>query len=141
MGGFRIGAGRPKGSKDTRPRAPRASTKAAATPRPDKPAPAMSGTQWLRFVVNDASAEPHRRDRAAAVLAGIENRTRLQPGKREAAQAASADAGKGTPWEAWLDIRDARAPSPPKPTASDDARQARWAEILGTSEHHPPDDE
>jgi hypothetical protein len=68
----------------------------------------LTGTQYLRLLINDAGADALRRDRAAAVLAGIENRRDLKPGKKAVAEEGARLAGWKTEW--WRLLNDWDAP-------------------------------
>jgi hypothetical protein len=96
-GGYRPGAGRPRKSP-VKPESP------AAVP----PKGGYDGIGWLTRVVNDPTADPARRDRAAAVLAGIEGRRGQPPGKKVLAEQASKLAGWKTSW--WGLLHDTDAP-------------------------------
>jgi hypothetical protein len=108
-GGFRPGSGRRKGSLNN----------ATLARMPTN----LSGTAYLRLVVNDAGADVLRRDRAAAVLAGIENRRDLKPGKKELAQEGARLAGWGTSWWRLLNDWDASDFNPDGLTPED---RAEW---------------
>jgi hypothetical protein len=81
-GGYRPGAGRPKGSSI-----------------PPKPA-GLSALAWLLSVVNDPTADPARKDRCA--IAALSFQRRDMPGKRETAEQESKTAAAGTSWEELL---------------------------------------
>jgi hypothetical protein len=83
-GGYRVGAGRPKGAKNGRA----------------KPANSPSALEWLLSVVADESADPLRRDRCA--IAALSFQRREKPGKREAAEIEAATAIDGTSWNDLL---------------------------------------
>jgi hypothetical protein len=115
-GGYRPGAGRPRGpnSKLTGPPVTRKKTESEPVRRNlDEPL-LMTGTLWLQRVVNDPDASDVRRDRAAAILAGIENRRENQPTKKQAAETQAQWAGYGTSW--WdLLHRGGQMPNTPPP--------------------------
>ena len=98
-GGYRVGAGRPRGSKN--------GVRKSVAPKTD-----MSGTAWLKFVVNDPNADVTRRDRAAAVLANIENRRENKPGKKEQAAIDAHNAGRDpkSPWYRLLNFEQRAIP-------------------------------
>jgi hypothetical protein len=87
-GGYRPGAGRPKGSATMRLQ-PEART--AADP-----------LTYLRSVMADEAADPARRDRAAIALLPYLHRRADAGGKKAAAEAAARDAEAGTDWERLL---------------------------------------
>ena len=110
-GGYRVGSGRPRGSKNgvRKPTPIRSNyqsvadtaveadaleadaVEAVATPTP--PGNYISGLEWLRMTVNDVNADLARRDRAAQVLAAIEARKSVALGKKEQAEQAAQWAG------------------------------------------------
>ena len=90
-GGFRPGAGRPPGSKDGVKRCRRVQYAqnehvelVLSEPEPQA-VTNYSGQEWLRLVINDSSADPIRRDRAAMAMANIEARAAQALGKKAAA--------------------------------------------------------
>ncbi len=97
-GGYRPGAGRPKGS-----RAPR---ETQAVP-PDIKAAArkarLSPLDYMLAVMNDEMAEHERRDRMAIAAAPyVHARKTDAPGKKEEAETAARTAERGTNWETLL---------------------------------------
>ena len=86
-GGYRPGAGRPKGSPTIR-------LTAEAQEAPDP-------LTYLRSVMADPNADPARRDRAAIALLPYLH-PRAEAGGKKAAEAAARDAERGTDWEALL---------------------------------------
>lgn len=87
-GGYRPGAGRPKGSGTLRLQ-PEA--REAADP-----------LTYLRGVMADEAADPARRDRAAIALLPYMHPRADAGGKKAAAEAAARDAEAGTDWEKLL---------------------------------------
>src|SRR5690554_2149430 len=96
-GGYRPGAGRPKGARSVKESAPGplpADIKTAA--RKSK----LSPLDYMLAVMNDDEAEAARRDRMAIAAAPcVPARPGDRPqGKKEAAQEAAQTAGAGTEW-------------------------------------------
>jgi len=104
-GGYRPGSGRPRKSpfvtaKDVRPE--------DAVPEEVPPPGGYTGVTWLMAVVNNERAAPERRDKAAAVLVGIEARRVQPPGKKLQAEQNAKLAGWQTHW--WPLLNDTEAP-------------------------------
>lgn len=115
-GGYRAGAGRPPGRG-------RKASGAASVPYP-RTGPDLTGIEYLQALVNDESAEPIRRDRAAGLLASIEFRSGQVPtGKRARAQQDAAKAGWLTEWYGLL--HDVDAPDF-DPNGLPEAERAAW---------------
>ncbi|TCZ61270.1 hypothetical protein [Roseicella aquatilis] len=87
-GGYRPGAGRPKGSPTIR--VPELAAEGEADP-----------LAYLLAVMNDPAADPARRDRAAIAALPYVHARADAGGKKAAALAAASDAESGTEWE-WL---------------------------------------
>jgi hypothetical protein len=140
VGGYRPGAGRPKGSKNKPKLRPKYEpTYAPPSIIPDAPTVItvqtpqkyVSGTEWLRQVVNDPNADVVRKDRAAGILAGIEARKSVALGKKEQAEQAADWAGWGTDWWKMLH-RENHTPKYPPP---DDVQELmREAEMKASQE-------
>src|SRR3954464_11698633 len=111
-GGYRAAAGRPPGPllKRTAGRPPGSRNKKTLAKLPTN----MSGIEYLHAVVNDKEADVTRRDRAAGILASIEARRGIAPGKKQQAALEAQWSGYGTDW--W-DIlhRDGEVPSSSPP--------------------------
>ena len=110
MGGYRVGAGRPKGSRTL------ALIPATTPARPD-----MTPLEYMLAVMRDPLADPARRDRMAIAAAPFLHRKVADIGKKEAADLAALDAGKGSRWAELLDE--------PEADPVDD-RAALWDELL-----------
>jgi hypothetical protein len=110
-GGFRVGSGRRPGSK---------TIKNLEVPPGD-----LTGIQYLQRLVNDQSADPLRRDRAAQILAAIESRAGdlPSPGKKQTAQRVAQTAGLGTDWGSDLMFRQ------PAPPGNGQTTKGDWADI------------
>lgn len=96
-GGFRPGAGRPRGSR---------AAGGAASAHPTGPRTGAAGPAdplaYLLAVMNDPEADPARRDRAAiAALPYLHARPGAE-GKKGAAARGALDAEDGTEWEGLL---------------------------------------
>lgn len=87
-GGFRPGSGRPKGARTIR-----------LTP---EAAGSVSPLAYLAEVMNDPTADPARRDRAAIALLPYLHPRAEAGGKKAAAERAAHDAEAGTDWETLL---------------------------------------
>lgn len=106
-GGWRPGAGRkPKGARPAQPpqvpAAPAAvpAGQVAAEPLPAPPVTApgqQTPLEYMLDVMNDPTADPHRRDRMAVAAAQYMHRRSAEDtvGKREQAQAAAEEAARG----------------------------------------------
>ena len=147
-GGYRPGAGRPKGSVNGQRSPPGIKRQMQAVPPRRKPED-YTGTSWLRHVVNDPNASDIRRDRAAAVLAGIENRREAKPGKKVQAQVSAKWSGYGTEWWRLLHSDEKRAELEAELAADPELREmveAQAAEArareraldAGRAPHRPP---
>jgi hypothetical protein len=91
-GGYRVGAGRPKGSLN-RTTAPVAVLRASGTPG------TMTPLDYLLALVNDETAAPERRDRAAiAACAYYHPRMAATIGARARAAKDALTAGEGSDW-------------------------------------------
>ncbi len=100
-GGFRVGGGRPKGSKDRQKRI----VKARARPTPPLDAaspPNEEPLDYMRRVMRDPKADVARRDRMALALAGLQVRLGelSYVGKKERAQREAMAAATGT----WAEL-------------------------------------
>jgi hypothetical protein len=95
-GGFRVGSGRPPGSKNN--------------PKGLGPPTNMTGVEYLQRLVNDPKADWARRDRSAAVLASYEARLSHAETKKETLERLAATSHLGTKWERLL-----RRDPPPAP--------------------------
>lgn len=93
-GGYRPGAGRPKGAKTVA----RATIPAAKTSRAKHVAP----LEYMLGVMNDATADPVRRDRMAIAAAPFCHARPSESGKRAEAEAQSKVADKNTEWAGLL---------------------------------------
>ena len=94
-GGFRPGAGRPKGARSKK--------ETAALPPDIKKAAKrakMSPLDYMLAVMNDEDADSGRRDRMAVAAAPYVHPRAAdkQPGKKERAERAAQSAGQGTDW-------------------------------------------
>lgn len=129
-GGYRPGAGRPRGSKN--------GVRKGSVP----PSTKMSGTEWLKHVINDPAADVARKDRAAIALANFENRRENKPGKREQAMidAQAAGSDPSSPWYGLLNFRRT-----PVPIGTDWGNDLAYEPQRLPGERHdpcpPPDDE
>lgn len=93
-GGYRPGAGRPKGS-----------TKAAKTEAASASAASLTPLEYMLTVMRDAKADAARRDRMAIAAAPfVHGRASdvAKPGTKEQAQAAAVTAAAGTEWDGLL---------------------------------------
>lgn len=122
-GGFRPGAGRPKGSK-SKPKAPKkaaAALRRVALPPPPKVAaeaparvePAIADEAPLDYmlrIMRDPEADPARRDRMAALAAPYVHARAADkaPGKKQQRKDAAAGAGAGSGWGDDLTFSAAR---------------------------------
>jgi hypothetical protein len=120
-GGFRPGAGRPPGSKDGVQRCRRVQYAqnehvelVLSEPEPQA-VTNHSGQEWLRLVINDSSADPIRRDRAAMAMSNIEARAAQALGKKAAADEAAKNCHLGTQWEKLLTFGHSERLAEPKP--------------------------
>jgi hypothetical protein len=86
-GGRRLGAGRPKGSKNRRQLYSRGPSEPVATP-----------LKYMLAVMNDSKADPLRRDKMAIAAAPYLHKRASESGKKDAAADAAKDAGLGSDW-------------------------------------------
>ena len=93
-GGYRPGAGRPKGSKTVA----KVTVLAAKSDR----ARHVSPLDYMLTVMNDATADPVRRDRMAIAAAPFCHARPSESGKRAEAEAQSKVADKNTEWAGLL---------------------------------------
>jgi hypothetical protein len=99
-GGYRPGAGRPR--KVMEPQGLPLPTPAGYRRNSVEPVE-LTGIEYLKRLVNDMTADPARRDRAAGVLASIEFRSgKVATGKKVLREEAAQRAGWGTEWYALL---------------------------------------
>lgn len=123
-GGYRPGAGRPKGSK-SKPKepipgvvsAPSKPRKARKQPEPSVPEqkieparPDEAPLDYMLRIMRDPEADPARRDRMAALAAPyVHSRAAdAKPGKKEQRRQAAAEAGAGSSWGNDLTFNAAR---------------------------------
>lgn len=107
-GGYRPGAGRPKGAKSSKAK-PKTAPQTKSVPkgkskkrsqRKDK-----SPLEYMLRVMNDPAADPSRRDRMAIAAApflharGAEGAIKRSPGKKEEAAIAAIGAAENTGWK------------------------------------------
>lgn len=122
-GGYRPGGGRPKGSKDSKPRVVK--PRAKLGPKLDAAGPpGETPMAYMQRILNDPTADVVRRDRMAIQLASLQIRLGETPpiGKRERAQRAAFDVVP----EGWaelvnrepIDWGDDLVVSPPKQKAN-----------------------
>jgi hypothetical protein len=91
-GGYRVGAGRPKGSLNR-------TTAPTGMPRTSGAPGTMTPLDYLLALVNDETATPERRDRAAiAACAYCHPRIAATMGARARAAKDALTAGEGTDW-------------------------------------------
>jgi phage terminase small subunit len=137
-GGFRPGAGRPRGPNSplNNPPMPRVRVAPPVRRNSTEPMEVLSGTQWLQRTVNDPDADLTRRDKAAVVLATIENRKDLKPGKKEQAASAAKLAGYGTHWWAVLHDQDSDTFDPDGLTPED---RLKWDALHAKRQEQPSD--
>lgn len=128
-GGYRPGAGRPKGQKVVREKAgPKRASKVVPAPAPSsvrdmvliKPVPMdiqlaadaahLDPLQYMLKVMNDSGASDERRDRMAVSAAPYchERAADRKPGKKQEAENAATTAGEGTEWGDDLNVPSAR---------------------------------
>jgi hypothetical protein len=114
-GGFRPGGGRPKRSRDVLPRRRRPKTGSTSDTVSADTAEPVDETpeQYLLRIMRDPAADVARRDRCAAILAGLQARWSRPQGKRaDEAAAAEAAVASGK-------FQPGQPPSaPPKPIPS-----------------------
>jgi hypothetical protein len=89
-GGYRPGAGRPKGSRTV------ASDETHAQPT------AKSPVAYMLEIMNDPTADPARRDRMAIAAAPYLHRKQGERGAREVKDARAASSEQGTDWDGLL---------------------------------------
>jgi hypothetical protein len=63
---------------------------------------------WLLHVINDETADPRRRDRAAAAAAPFVHAKPAPAGKKTRAAAEAKRAGAGTEWAGDLDYQEGK---------------------------------
>jgi phage terminase small subunit len=108
-GGYRPGAGRPKGARSGKPASPKSTpTKrgqaAPKPPEPTGPVPPKGGQfsplDYMLHVLNDPSAGAERRDKMAIAAAPYTHvrPSSAKPGKKELAQQAALEAAQGDDW-------------------------------------------
>lgn len=90
-GGYRPGAGRPKGTRST-----------ASDAHADTAGHAWTPLEYMLAVMNDASTDPMRRDRMAIAAAPYVHGKKGEVGKREQRKARSETAEQGSMWEDLL---------------------------------------
>ena len=117
-GGYRPGSGRPPGSRNR--------------PKDVGPPEDLTAVEYLNRLMNDRSAEPARRGRAASVLLTYENRLARTVTKKQQAEQAAATCHIGTKWERLL----RRDPLPPAPQQT---AVLEWDSML--NDPLPEDDE
>src|SRR5437763_17213218 len=106
-GGFRPGAGRPRGSRDVKPRkrtVRRPGEGSQSTPSPVDNGHVRKPLDYMLAVMNDPEADPVRRDRMAIAAAPYchVRAAAARPGKKEAAEQAALTAERGTSWDSLL---------------------------------------
>jgi len=97
-GGYRAGAGRPRGSKTVKMPAPTSTEAGSMTP-----------LEYLSRVLNDPSADEARRDRAAIALLPYTVPKPASIGAKAAREAEAMDAERGTSWDDLLNPAPGRA--------------------------------
>ena len=105
-GGFRPGAGRPRGSRDVKPRKRTIRSpgeRFQSTPSPVDGGHALKPLDYMLAVMNDPKADPVRRDRMAMAAAPYCHRRAVALGKRKQAEEEATTAGAGTDWGTLLD--------------------------------------
>ena len=96
-GGYRPGAGRPRGSKNR--------TTLGVMPQQVQTAARelqLDPLTYMLSVMNDPAADPARRDRMAIAAAPYAHPRAGDVGKKERAEAAALEAGNGTDWDDLL---------------------------------------
>jgi phage terminase small subunit len=93
-GGYRVGGGRPRGSKNRVPKTldPVLSTRGSILLPPD-----MKPLDYMLAIMNDPDASPERRDRMAIAAASFCH-PRAVAGKKTRAAEDAETAGEGTDW-------------------------------------------
>lgn len=94
-GGYRVGAGRPKGAKSPRQRIPREDRADAVKTTAERLN--LTPLEYMLGVMNDPEADVGRRDRMAVAAAPFEHprAAEAQPGKKEQAEDAAKEAAAG----------------------------------------------
>ena len=97
-GGFRNGAGRPKGSSNAKASSVKAFVAEAARV-------GVTPLEYLLSVMNDAAVDPVRRDRAAIAAAPFLHQKPDVFGKKIQADIDARDCARGTDWQDLLERR------------------------------------